>query len=272
MTSLVCGLAAACCWAAANILASRITRDPSMRDFAFWFNMLGLALCAPVGIVLLFTAHVSMHDMLALALAGVAGAVTVRLLSSALATGQLSVVGPLQSLEGAVAAALAIELGGRIDSTALLGGLLAVTGGAAVGIAAGRRGHMSKSVLALPGAAFGGLALWAFAQQTLTPLVAFTITRAFSTLTLAPRVSSWSLPRNMRSMLVVAALDVGGNILYLLGARAESLAVTAVLASQFGVLTALGGIWHWHESLSKMQMVGLVVLGAGVAVLATTIS
>jgi drug/metabolite transporter (DMT)-like permease len=268
MTSLVCGLAAACCWAGANLLAARVTRDPDVRDFAFWSSLFGVALGAPLGIALLPSAHVSLHDVLALALAGTAAGIAVRLLATALAHGQLTVVGPLQSLEGAVAAALAIAFAGQVDGAQLVGGLLAVAGSVTVGVAAARRGHLVASAGALPVAALGGVALWLFAQQTLAPLVAFAIVRAFAALTLAPQVTSWRPPPRARAMLAVAAVAAGGDLFYLLGARAESLAVTAVLASQFGVLTALGGVWHWHESLGRAQIAGLLVLGAGVAVIA----
>lgn len=252
------------------MIASQVARAPGARDVAFWFNMLGLALCAPLGLALLPGAEISTHDLLLLALAGAATGIAIRLANAALASGQLSVVGPLMSLEGAVAAALVIGFGGTVDGTALLGGLLAAAGGVAIGVAAARKGHLSGSALAVPAAVLGGVALWSFAQQSLTPLLAFAIVRVFSTLTLSPTVSSWRLPPRLRAMLVAAALDMCANLVYLVGARGGSLEVTAVLASQFGVLTALGGVLHWRESLSRAQVTALLVLGVGVAMIAGT--
>jgi len=268
MTSLVCGLAAACCWALVNVVASQVTRDPEPCELAFWVSVLALALSAPLGLTELPSARVSVHDLAMLALAGVAVAATVRLLAVALEHGQLSVVGPLQSLEGLVAAGLVVVLGGGIARSALVGGLLAGAGGVTVGLAASRKGHLADAALALPAAACAGVTLWALGQQSLAPVLAYTVMRAASVLALAPGVADWRRPRHLRWLLLIAALDLVADLLYLLGVRGGSLAVTAVLASQFGTLTAIGGVWRWRESLNAAQLAGLVVLGCGIAIVA----
>ncbi len=268
MTSLVCGLAAACCWALGNVVISQVTRDPEPCELAFWISALALALSAPLGLAQLPSAHVSIHDLAMLALAGAAAAATVRLLAVALAHGQLGVVGPLQSLEGLVAAGLVVAFGGGVAGSTLVGGLLAGVGGATVGLAASRKGHLTDAALALPAAACAGVTLWALGQQSLTPVLAYMLMRAASVLALAPSVADWRVPRHLRWLLLIAALDLVADLVYLLGVRAGSLAVTAVLASQFGTLTALGGVWRWSESLNAAQIAGLVVLGCGIAIVA----
>lgn len=60
------------------------------------------------------------------------------------------------------------------------------------------------------------------------------------------------------------------DVLFLLGARAGLLPATAVLAAQFGTLTALDGIWRWKESLTIVQIAGLLILGAGVTAIAAS--
>jgi drug/metabolite transporter (DMT)-like permease len=269
MTSLLCGLAAACCWAGVNVIASQVTRDRAPCEFAFWLNMLGFVLCAPVALALLPAAHVSLRTVLVLALAGVMAAATTRLVGIALARGRLSIVGPLLSLEGAVAAAMVIAVGGAMSRSTVVGGLLAVAGSVAVGLAAARKGHLEGSALAVMAAACGGVSLWAFARQPLAPVLAFAIMRAFGVVALAPLVVDWGRPRNLRWLSAIAVLDVGANLIFLVGARGGSLPVTAVLASQFGTLTAIGGVWRWREALNAAQVAGLVVLGVGVAIIAT---
>jgi drug/metabolite transporter (DMT)-like permease len=270
MTSILCGLAAACCWASINVLATRVVRGPDSREFAFWLDLLGCVLCVPAGLLLLGSQNISLQDILWLALTGVSGAACALLLTSALRHGKLGVVGPLMSLEGVVAAVIGIAFAGTAPGIELGGLLLSVIGAITIAFGAVRRGHLAGSSYALPAAVCAGVALWAFTRQPLAPLLALMLTRCFGTIALAPTISKWRLPPSMRWLLVIAALDVVANVLFLLGTRAGSLSITAVLAAQFGTLTAIGGIWHWKESLSTPQVAGLLILGVGVAVIAAS--
>jgi drug/metabolite transporter (DMT)-like permease len=254
-----------------NILASRLARGPDPREFIFWFSLIECLLCAPVGLVLLGTTHVSTADILWLMLTGVCAAAAGSLLTAALRHGQLGVVGPLLALEGAVAALLGIAYAGGMPSVALDGGLgVSVLGGMTVAFGATRRGHLAGSRYALAAAFCAGIALWAFTRQPLAPLLALMITRIFGSLTMLPTVSRWRLPSGLRWLLAVAVLDITANVLFLVGVRGGSLSTTAVLAAQFGTFTALGGIWHWKESLTGLQVAGLIILAAGVAVVAAS--
>jgi drug/metabolite transporter (DMT)-like permease len=269
MTSILCGLAAACCWATANVLGTRVARggaDP--REFAFYFHVLECALCAPVGLVLLSSAHISADDVFWLAVVGASTAATSRLLNLAFRHGRLGVIGPLMSLEGVVAIALAIVATGHSSAVVLWGIAISTVGCLAVAFAAQQRGHLAGSSYALPAAVFSGVALWALAHQPLNPLLATMIARGIGAAMLAPGVPKWRVPPVLAWMAAVAALDATANTLFLIGSRAGSLAATAVLAAQFGTFTALGGVWHWKESLTIPQVVALLILGAGVAAIA----
>ncbi|HEV7941439.1 MAG TPA: DMT family transporter [Solirubrobacteraceae bacterium] len=269
MTSLLCGLAAACCWASTNVLAARVVRGSDPNQFAFWLNLLGCAIAAPVGLAQLSSAHVSPDDVLWLALTGVGAAATGLLLTRALRHGQLGVVGPLMSLEGAIAAVLGIAFAAESVPGIELGGIaVSIVGAVTVAFGATRRGHLAGSSYALPAAACAGVALWAFAQQPLAPLLALMIARFCGATALLPTLTKLRLPRGIGWLLGIAALDVLANALFLLGARAGSLSTTAVLAAQFGTLTAIGGVWHWKESLSMLQIAGLLVIAAGVTAIA----
>jgi uncharacterized membrane protein len=254
-----------------NVFATRLARGPDPREFTFWFSLIECLLCAPVGLMLLGAAHVSPADVLWLALSGVSGAAAGFLLIAALRHGQLGVVGPLMALEGAIAALLGIAFAGMAPSLALDGGLgVSVIGGLTVALGANLRGHIAGSPYALAAACCAGIALWTFTRQPLAPLLALMIVRACGTLTMLPTVSRWRLPHGLRWLVVVAALDVAANVLFLLGVRGGSLSTTAVLAAQFGTLTALGGIWHWKESLTRLQTAGLIILAVGVAAVAAS--
>jgi hypothetical protein len=155
-----------------------------------------------------------------------------------------------------------------VSGLVLAGIAVSVLGSVTVAFGAARRGHLAGSSYALPAATCAGVVLWALAHQTLAPILALMIARAVGAIVLAPTVPAWRLPPNMRWLVVVAAMDITGNALFIVGAHAGSLPATAVLAAQFGTLTALAGIWRLKESLTVPQVVGLLILGVGVAVIA----
>jgi drug/metabolite transporter (DMT)-like permease len=63
-----------------------------------------------------------------------------------------------------------------------------------------------------------------------------------------------------------AACEVGGFVLYTLGAR-DDIAVTAVLVSLFGAVAALLARVVFGERLSRTQLAGVTTIVAGVAFL-----
>ena len=71
--------------------------------------------------------------------------------------------------------------------------------------------------------------------------------------------------------LVVAAgvLEVFGGAIYVVAAS-ESVAVAAVLSSQFAAIAALGGFFLFGERLQRLQLVGVATVAVGVTLLAAT--
>lgn len=266
------GLAAACCWSAANLLASRAARAGFARDFPFWFNGFGAMACLPLAVTHLSGHTFRAHDLLAAVGAGLCVAVATQCLAAALRRSPLSVVGPLQSLEGAVAAAIAIGVSGAAPPAVVIGGGLAVCGSIAVSGTAARRSSSLGIVLSLATALAGGAALWAFAQQNLPTPVALVVARVVAAATLAPVVSRWRLPPKLPLVLAASMLDVAGYVAFLLGTRRGGVEATAIMAAQFGTLTALAGMWHWRERITKVQLVGLLLLASGAGLIAAAAS
>jgi len=66
-------------------------------------------------------------------------------------------------------------------------------------------------------------------------------------------------------VLCSGACEVAGFAVFALAAR-RSIAVSAVLASQFAAVAAVGGFVLFHERLARVQLVGVtaVVIGVGV--------
>jgi len=69
--------------------------------------------------------------------------------------------------------------------------------------------------------------------------------------------------------LVVTAgiLEVLGGAVYIVAAS-ESVAVAAVLASQFAAIAALGGFFLFGERPQRLQLVGVATVAVGVTLLA----
>ncbi len=57
-----------------------------------------------------------------------------------------------------------------------------------------------------------------------------------------------------------------GFAFFALGAR-EGIAISAVLASQFGVVAAIAAFFLFGERLTRVQTAGIVAIAAGVATL-----
>ena len=75
------------------------------------------------------------------------------------------------------------------------------------------------------------------------------------------------MTRRAAPLVVIVALgEVLGNVVYIIGSR-ESIAVTAVLASQFAALAAVAAFVLFHERLSARQRSGFVAIAVGIAAL-----
>ena len=67
--------------------------------------------------------------------------------------------------------------------------------------------------------------------------------------------------------LGMALLDIAGYAAFLRGAR-SSVAIAAVLASQYAIVAVIGGYLAYRERLSSLQSIGVIVTLAGVGALA----
>ena len=67
-------------------------------------------------------------------------------------------------------------------------------------------------------------------------------------------------------IVLIGAAEVFGNVSYVVGSR-ESIAISAVLASQFAAVGAVAAFFLFHERLSVGQRSGIVAIALGVALL-----
>jgi drug/metabolite transporter (DMT)-like permease len=274
MLSLALGLAASVAWAVTNICLSLLATRADARDTAFWVFAFELLLLGPM-VAISGDATMSGHDAFWLSVAGTSAAAGLIVLSTALEQGQIGTVAPLVAMEGPFAVIAGI-LGGKAASiSVILGGALAGVGGVLIALHRRPGGPSAapavakSSLLAMCTAALFGVSLWALAWQSspfATSMFLFRIVgigAIFLALRRLPRP-----PKDLRWPVFAAISDIAGTALFLAGVRGGSLSVAAVAATQFGSFAAIFGFLAWKETLTARQVLGVAILGVGIAVVA----
>jgi drug/metabolite transporter (DMT)-like permease len=273
--AVVGGLGAAFAWATATICAARATRLIGAPSVLAWVMLTGLAVTLPWAVI---QGRPELDSSAArwLAVSGVGNCAGLLLAYSGLKIGKVGIVAPIVSTEGAIAALIAVAAGEQLASGT--GGALAVVAlgtvlAGATGDSSSSRGHDRAAALFAATAALSfGASLYATGQiGTELPLVWAVI---------PPRVVgvvAIALPLALMRRLVLtrAALpfvlasglaEVAGFASFALGAR-HGIAISAVLASQFGAVAAVAAFVLFGERLGRPQVAGVAAIAAGVAVL-----
>jgi len=276
-------LLAAVLYGAADFLGGIATRRATMIGTVLVTQGAGLVFLLLVT-PLLPDAHLTRHDVLFGALAGLTGSVGVALLYLALAIGPMSVVAPITAVCAAIVPlGIGLLLGERPHPLAGVGvalalvavGLLSqadtpdVTPDSAPAASPARLGRGVRVALA-SGVAVGGF--FASLAQTSSSAVLWplAISRTVSvTMFLATAVVSGrpaGVPRAaLRPALACGALDMLANALYLAAARQGQLGLVATLASLYPASTVLLARLVLGERLGAWQQLG--VGGAVAAIL-----
>ena len=277
MIAVLGGLGAAFAWALTMICATRATRLIGATSVLAWVMLIGLVLTLPWALIR-GVPDVEGAATVWLTLAGVGNCAGLLLVYTGVRIGKVGVVAPIASTEGAIAALIAVAAGEQLAP-----GAGAALGLIAVGIVlAGLRRDSPASgsgnrdfEAALFGAAAAlsfGVSLYATGRVGSELPVAWAILppRIVGVLAIAvPLAIAGRLILTRRALpFVVGAgvAEVVGFALFVLGAR-EGIAITAVLASQFGAIAAIIAVFLFHERLTRLQVIGIVAIAAGVAVM-----
>ena len=199
--------------------------------------------------------------------AGLSGAVGIAALYRGLSSGSAAVVAPTSAV---VAAALPVVAGSILQSlpapadlAGILMGLAGIWLVSSLGTPSAPAGRASVYLGLLAGLGFGGffvLIAQVDADVLFTPLVFVKLAAlVFGLVALAWRREKASLPRSNPLALLSGVLDTGGNLFFLLAARATSLAVASVLASMYPAVTVALTVLFFHETVSRRQVAGVVL-------------
>jgi drug/metabolite transporter (DMT)-like permease len=277
MTGLIGGLLAALCWGTATTFASRGSRIAGAAPALAWQVVIGSLLITPF---LIANPNPAPHggQWWFLLIAGVGNVVGLLLEFQGFRTGPVAVVATLASLEGAVAAIVAMISGERPPAVflailpILVIGLVMVTlqpadvtytrkqwlqavaFGAASGLSFGlslfATGNVSQNVSTV----------WAVMPSRIIGLIGLTLPLLFA--------GKLRIPRAAVPWVVVSGVgDTLGFVAFAIGSS-HGIAIAAVLGSQFAVVTTILAAVILKEKLHARQYIGVVVVALGVAALA----
>ena len=306
MIAVIGGLGAAVLWATATLCSSRSSRMLGSRVVLAWIMIVGVAVGLPIAIISTPPATVEPSTFGLLLLGGSCYVIGLQLTYAALRIGKVSIVAPIVSTEGAVAAIVSIALG---DPVGLIAGLMLIAIAVGVVLSSLERarpevaagdfevtadalegpspgpGRADPSVtdaggdprravaLSIIGAVVFGIGLVAAGRAAVLVPIAW-VALAARLVGIVGVVLPLVLQRRLRvtraalPLVVVAGIaEVVGSMLSAWGSR-ESIAITAVMGSQFAALAAVAAFILFGERLGRLQIAGVALIVAGVTVLA----
>ena len=283
MVAILGGLGAALSWAIATLASSRSSRMIGPISVLGWVMAVGWV--AAVGPALLARpVALGVPEVAAMIATGLSHNIGLLLAYRALSIGRVSIVAPIASTEGAAAALLSVVLGETLaGTTALILGVIAL----GVVLAAAERSADPEAGPRLDPAHNREAALFAIAAAAVfsvglvlsgrlgaagvPPAWVMLVSRTVGlTVIVLPLLVTrrFRLTRRALPLVVLSGvLEVFGGAIYIVAAS-NGIAVAAVLSSQFAAIAAIGGFFLFGERLQRLQLIGVVVIAAGVTTLA----
>lgn len=275
MTALLGGVGAACCWAIAMLSSSRASRQVGAGPTLAGVSLVGFVLVLPF---ILLSGSPPTASSGWLLLAGTGNVLGLLFEYIAIRSGLVGIVAAIASTEGAIAAVIATLAGEpmTVNTRAALAviavGVVLASLGPSEGdedTAAARR----AVVLALGASVAFGVGLYAAGRVSGDVPLAWVVlpARLVGVVAIAIPVTlrgRLQVTRHAAPMILTAGVaEVVGIASFALGAR-DSIGVTSVLGSQFAAFATVGAFVLFGERLRRIQVVGVVTILFGVAVLA----
>jgi drug/metabolite transporter (DMT)-like permease len=305
--AIIGGLGAAICWAVATVASSRSSRMIGSRVVLAWIMIVGTIVGLPLALASGVPTDVPPEAPVLLVVAGLAYSAGLYVAYRALVIGKVSIVAPIVATEGALAAVLAVALGdplgvqaglilaiiaigvvlssieparpdvpaGTIElaADALDGPADASSAGAGAATPAHEPHPREAVVLAVVAAAIFAVGLVASGKAAvLVPPIWVALAARLVGLVVVtlPLLLQRRLTVTRAALPLVILSGVGeivGSTLSAWGAT-ESIAVVAVLGSQFAAIAAVLAFLLFGERLSRTQVIGVVLIIGGVTLLA----
>ncbi len=283
--AVVGGLGAALCWAIATMSTSRSSKMIGPSSVLAWVMVVGAVVAFVPALLQRPDGDLDPTAVTLSVVAGLAYIGGLSLIYRALRIGPVTIAAPVVSTEGALAAVIAVFLGEPLGAAAAV--LLAII---AVGvILASRERPAGADTGAVPDFSpevTRRTAILAFAAAIVFAVGLVTSARAVTlgmpvmwvsfvarilgvVLVALPLLVTGRLRWARRALPFVIAAGIGevvGTALYTIAAQ-EGIAVAAVLGAQFATISVVGAYLLFGERLDRRQVVGVVMVIAGVALL-----
>jgi drug/metabolite transporter (DMT)-like permease len=272
------GLGAALCWALSTICGSRSSRIAGSAPALAWMALFGLLVAAPIFILTTTSVRLTGSTLGWLLLTGAGNMVGLFFEYQGFRYGPVGVVASIASTEGAIAATLSFIAGERPPAIligvlpVLLVGLFLVTAPTNLKSERPTRWGMTIIYSVLCALTFGaglyatgrvgGLlpAIWAVMPSRLLGVLFLTAPLGLLGRLRMPKAA---FPWTMAGGLA----EVGGFASFAMGSR-HSIALAAVIASQFAVIATVAVALLFHERITRRQGVGVAFVAIGVAAVA----
>jgi drug/metabolite transporter (DMT)-like permease len=272
------GAGAAVAWAVSVLCSSRSSRLIDPMAVVAWVMLVGLVITAPLAAVTGVPAQLHGAALVWLIIAGAGNVGGLILNYHALRIGQVSLVAPIVSTEGAIAAVISVIAGASLAASVAVALFVIVTGvvlasmpspDAAVEDA---ERHPTVVLFAVLSTLAFGTSLYATGRAAALLPASWVVlsARLIGALALAlPLLVSGRLRLIARAVPFVVAsgiAEVAGFYSYTWGSR-HGLAIAAVLSSQFALIALAASYLLFSERLSRVQFAGVVSVLVGVAAL-----
>jgi uncharacterized membrane protein len=277
MVAVLGGLGAALAWATATLCATRATRLIGAPSVLAWVMLTGFVITVPWAAV----EGVPDFDgeVIALLLVGGLGnSIGLLFAYSGLKIGKVGIVAPIVSTEGAIAAVIAVAAGEQLAPGTSVVLVVIAVGVVLAGISresadAGSGPRDARAGLfGLAAALSFGASVYAIGHVSSGLPVAWAVLppRVVGVLLIALPLAATArlvLTREALPLVLVAGIaEVVGFASFALGAR-HGIAVSAVVGSQFAAVAAVAAYFVFGERLTRVQIVGVVAIASGVAIL-----
>jgi drug/metabolite transporter (DMT)-like permease len=300
------GFGAAFMWASSTLTSSRAGRLIPASSILAWMMVVGLVIATPLAIASGPVPHFTPTLIMWMLGSGFGNVVGLLFVYRGLRVGKVGVVAALASTEGAIAAVISVATGEGITVPVAIILLVIVVGIAVVALASDK-GEAAEPAYAEPASTaalveganpavsttgplaklnaeqqaifFGSLGALCFgvciystgklgsdmpALMAVMPARVVGVIGVFIPLLLAGKLHMTRAAVPM--VVLIGAAEVFGNASYIVGAG-QSIAISAVLASQFAAIAAVAAFFLFRERLSVSQRYGVVAIAVGVAVL-----
>jgi drug/metabolite transporter (DMT)-like permease len=272
------GVGAAVAWSVSTLCASRSSRKLAPAAVVAWVMVFGLIITAPIAAANGIPKHLISGSGVWLLVGGGGNVLGLMLAYQALRIGQVALVSPIVSTEGAIAALIAVIAGEALalDVALTLLGIVCGVCLAAVPSAAlkhaDRLTHPRAVAFAIAAACCFGISLYGTGRAGAVFPSAWVVlaARLIGGLVIAAPLAlrrRLKLTRSAFPLVVGSGIaEVVGFFSYTDGSR-HGIAIASVLSSQFAALSALGAFLLFKERLGRLQLLGVVLVICGVAVL-----